>query len=373
MKISPRSLTKAFLKISTLLLIIFCASCSKNSESDIHTKTVVFFGGEDNNFYALNAQDGDLIWKYQSGGDFSYSAPAFENGTIYSTNTDGNLYALNAASGTLKWKFSAGDVILSSPAAVNSIVYFGSDDHYIYAADAVTGSLKWKYQTGGNVDSSPVVSTGTVYIGSTDGNLYALDAATGSLKWKYNTGSPIVEASPIISNNVVFIGNRNGNLNAVDASSGQSKWVFSTGGISLEQAKPSINNGVIYLASWYNVNESNQGGSLYAIKESDGSQIWTALSGQGFTSGPVYADGKVFINSDDTNIYAVEAATGNVVWKNPVIANGAVPTVANGKVYAGGGGANAFYVLDSNTGNESWKLPLTNCIDTSKPLVISEN
>ena len=375
MKTFIQPFKKHFLKISVLLLVLFSTSCKKDSKSNTPgpTKAIVYFGGQDNNFYALNAQNGDLIWKYQSGGDFAYSTPALENGILYSTNTDHNLYAIDAATGTMKWKFTTASSVISSPAVVNNIVYFGSDDHYIYAVDAVSGSLKWKYLTDQNVDSSPAVSKGIVYIGSADGNLYALDALTGNLKWKYNTGSPIVEASPVISNGVIFVGNRNGYLNAVNATSGQSKWIFSTNGISLEQSKPSINNGVVYLASWYNTNDFKQAGALYAIKESDGSQIWKGLNDQGFTSGPVYADGKVFINSDDLNIYAVDAATGNVVWKKQIIANGAVPTVANGKVFAGGGGSNAFYVLDSGTGNESWKLSLTNCINTSKPLVVSGN
>jgi outer membrane protein assembly factor BamB len=256
---------------------------------------------------------------------------------------------------------------------VNGIAYFGSDDHFIYAVDAISGNLKWKYQTQQNVDSSPIVSNGIVYIGSADGNLYALDVVTGSLKWKYDTGSLIVKSSPLISKEVVFIGNRNGYLSAINASNGQLKWKICTDGISLEQSTLTINNGVIYFASWYNLNDFKQGGSLYAIKETDGTLIWKGLKEQGFTSGPVYADGKIFINSDDGNIYAVDALTGNEIWKKPIVANGAIPTVANGKIFAGGGGSRFFYVLDAETGNESWKFSLPNSLSTSKPLVVTEN
>jgi outer membrane protein assembly factor BamB len=367
-------LNKHLFNLFILLTISFSVACKKDSTGPLSPKNkIVYFGGQDKNLYALNGNDGALIWKYQSGGDFSYSTPALVNGTIYSTNTDHNLYAIDAASGTLKWKFASESSIISSPAVVNGIAYFGSDDHFIYAIDAISGSLKWKYQTQQNVDSSPNVSNGVVYIGSADGNLYALDAATGSLKWKYNTGSLIVKSSALISNGVAFIGNRNGDLSAINASNGQLKWKISTDGISLEQSTPIINNGVIYFASWYNTNDFQQRGSLYAIKETDGTLIWKGLKEQGFTSGPVYAEGKVFINSDDLNMYAVDALTGNEIWKKPIIANGALPTAANGKIFAGGGGSNFFYVLDAESGNESWKFPLTNCITTSKPLVVTEN
>ena len=368
-------LNKHLFKLLIFLTISFSVSCIKDSTNDpiSSQNEIVYFGGQDKNMYALNGQDGTLIWKYQSDGDFSYSTPTLVNGIIYSTNTDSHLYAIDAASGTLKWKFATGSTTISSPAVVNGIAYFGSDDHFIYAVDAISGNLKWKYQTQQNVDSSPIVSNGIVYIGSADGNLYALDVVTGNLKWKYDTGSIIVKSSPLISKEVVFIGNRNGYLSAVNASNGQLKWKICTDGISLEQSILTINNGVIYFASWYNINDFKQGGSLYAIKETDGSLIWKGLKEQGFTSGPVYADGKIFINSDDLNIYAVDALTGNEIWKKPIVANGAIPTVANGKVFAGGGGSRFFYVLDAETGNESWKFSLPNSLSTSKPLVVTEN
>lgn len=336
-------------------------------------KNLVYFGGDDKNFYALNAKNGKLIWKYTSKGVFSYSTPVLVNGTIYTTNTDYNLYALDPASGAEKWKFTATSAILSSPVVANGIVYFGSDAGYIYAVDAISGTLKWKYGTDHYVESNPVVSNGVVYIGGTDGFLYAFDGTTGNIKWKYDTGNVILRSNAIISNGVVFIGNREGNLYAVNAATGQLKWKFSTDEISLELAKPVINNGIIYLASWYSANHSTEPGSLYAIKESDGSQIWKGLRGQGFKSGPVYADGKLFINSDDSNIYAVDAVTGTPIWKKTILSNGDIPTVSNGNVYSGGGGSHFFYTLNANTGTEIWKFPLPNDLNVSKPLVIDSN
>lgn len=130
-----------------------------------------------------------------------------------------------------------------------------------------------------------------------------------------------------------------------------------------------MNNGVIYFSSSYNL-DTKAAGNLYAIKETDGTAIWTGLQEKGFSSGPAYANGKLFINADDNNLYAVNALTGETLWQKPIIANGAVPTVFKENIFAGGGGSSLFYVLNSVSDDEKWKYPLPNSLTTSKPLIV---
>ncbi|RFZ95025.1 hypothetical protein D0C36_05725 [Mucilaginibacter conchicola] len=378
------SLFKSYTPIALLsglafFFLTFNSSCKKAADDDqnpqdtVSTNFKVIVGGQDKNLYALNGKDGTLEWKFTGEGNFSYSKPAYDKGVIYTTSTDHNLYAIDAKTGALKWKFATGAASISSPAVANNVVYFGSDDYSFYAVDATTGNLKWSFRTGQIVDSSPVVKDGVVYVGSADYRLYALDAASGSVIWAYNTGDIIVSSSPVISNGVVFIGNRSGILNAINITDGSLKWQASFDGISLEHARLLVNNGAIYLAGWYSTPDFNKRGSLYAVKESDGSRIWTALENQGFTSGPALADGVIFINSDNRNIYAVDANTGKEIWNRDVTANGAIPAVAGGLVFAGGGGSNVYHVLDAKNGNEIWSMPLIHCLDTSEPLIIKED
>ena len=336
-------------------------------------KNLLYVGSGDHNFYALDSRDGSVIWHYTANSGFNYSNPVLDNGTIYAGNVDANMYALDAAYGTLKWKFATGSSILPGPALANGVLYFGSDDHYIYAVDAASGNLKWKFQTGGNVDSSPVVANGVVFIGSTDNNLYALDATTGSLKWQYNTLSAMVEASPVVSNGVVFAGDRNGYLNAIDIATGNLKWKFSTDSISLEQSRPAIFNGVIYIASWYNTSDFTKAGSVYAVNEADGSMKWQALNNTGFSTGPTVADGNVFISCDDGNFYALNGTNGSILWKDQIYPNGAMAAINTGTVFIAGGGSNYMYAFKETDGTLKWRSPLTNGLGDSKPVVIDAN
>ena len=43
--------------------------------------------------------------------------------------------------------------------------------------------------------------------------------------------------------------------------------------------------------------------------------LWTFTTGERIVSSPVYADGTIFFGSDDGSIYAVDAASGQQLWR----------------------------------------------------------
>jgi outer membrane protein assembly factor BamB len=217
---------------------------------------VLYFGSDDNNLYAVDAETGVQKWKYVTQGPVP-SSPAVTGGMLYFPSYDGKFYALNAKTGRLKWKFTTAgerrfeakgihglqpknqtipdpwDLYLSSPVVVNGGVYFGSGDGNLYALDAETGELRWKFQTGDVVHSSPAFDSGTLYVGSWDSYLYAVDAATGHEKWRFKGGDdPQIhnqvgfQSSPTVVHGVVYVGCRDSNVYAVDAASGKEKWRF---------------------------------------------------------------------------------------------------------------------------------------------------
>ncbi|MEO6850173.1 MAG: PQQ-binding-like beta-propeller repeat protein [Mucilaginibacter sp.] len=335
-------------------------------------RNIVYAGSSSGKFFALDAITGRKIWAGFTGGDFSYSSPCMANGIIYAGNINGNMYAYNAALGNVIWTYKAGSSIESSPAVSGNNVYFGSDDHYFYSVNALTGALNWKFQAGFNVGSSPLVYNGTVFFGSDDKTFYALDAISGSVKWTLVTTSQLNASSPVQLNGIVYIGNRDGNFFALDAATGEQKWVFSSNGISFEMARPVIVNGVIYVSSWYNVNNFSIKGKLYALDAVTGTQVWTSLSDIGFTSGPAVADNEVYICGDDGNIYAVAQSSGETLWANSIHPNGAIPTVKDGTIYVGGGGNTFFYALDDISGAIKWTYPASG-MNISRPYVIDAN
>ena len=115
--------------------------------SPVMASNRIYFGGDDGNLYAVDAETGHQIWKRATRGPVS-STPAVVDGSVFATSYDGHLYALNAETGAVKWKFNTGgerrfeakglhglqpktqtiadpfDIFLSSPVVAQGTVYF---------------------------------------------------------------------------------------------------------------------------------------------------------------------------------------------------------------------------------------------------------
>lgn len=83
--------------------------------------------------------------------------------------------------------------------------------------------------------------------------------------------------------------------------------------------------------------------------------LWTFAAEQSIVSSPVIVDGRVFVGSDDGNVYALDLATGARVWSfatDDIVE--APPLVHDGTVYVGSSDF-FLYALDAATGALRWK------------------
>jgi len=235
--------------------------------------------------------------------------------------------------------------------------------------------VKWQFHTGASIYSSPAVSGNTVYVGSNDHHLHAIDLATGTEKWKFKTGGHVA-SSPAVSNGSVFFLSYDNNFYAVDASTGAQKWKFKTEGERRFIAKhlhgvepasepvpdpfdfylssPVIDNGLVFFGS----GDSN----VYALDAASGALKWKFKTGDVVHASPAIVDGTLYIGSWDTFLYALDAASGKEKWRfktgeDHEIYNQtgiqASPAVADGVVYFGCRDSN-FYALDARSGKQLW-------------------
>jgi eukaryotic-like serine/threonine-protein kinase len=353
---------------SPVVFTVTAADSSKITYTVIvKSRGAVFFGTNDNRFFAVDAVTGTQVWKDSLAGDFQYNSPQLVDGVLYTASTIGVVYGLDPATGTIKWQFQAGGPVATTPAVVNGTVYFGCDDHNFYAVDLATAQLKWEFAVGGPTDSGPTVLNGIVYFAGGDGNMYALDAGSGAVVWKFNLNGVVGMAAPLVVNGLVYIGSRSDSLYALDATSGNKIWSALTDGYTLELSSPAIGSGLVYVGA--------ESGSLFAFNATTGAQQWKSLINASIYDQPCIYNNTVYVTADDGTLDALNAQTGALLWQvASIYANGAGAIVANGSLYVGGGGSRYFYAFDPATGNVKWKFSTGNSLVLSyHPLYVPGN
>jgi len=173
--------------------------------------------------------------------DVVSASPAVVDGVVFVGSWDGYFYAIDATEGSLMWKFQVdcqntvipippqclapnqvppnrflgdGGIITSSAAVVDDRVYFAAGKT-VYSLNAGNGSLRWKTVICGNPDdkpgcamdvadptrifSSPAILGNHLFIGHTvdgvdgyRGGIEALDIETGKVRWRFEV-DPILD------------------------------------------------------------------------------------------------------------------------------------------------------------------------------------
>jgi len=230
------------------------------------TAGVVYFGSDDGNLYALDAQTGRLKWKFLTQG-MGRSRPAVAGDLIYFTSDDGYMYALAARTGVQTWQTDISnfmpadkrkiggssdptgfDYKQSSPVVSDGKVYIGSLDGNIYALEAGTGKVDWTFTTGQKVRATPALAEGVLYIGSWDETMYALEALTGQLLWKKPVGGE-VQSTALVADGTVYTGSRKASVVALDALTGETKWEYDYGKNMWVESSPVLVGNIVYIGS----------------------------------------------------------------------------------------------------------------------------
>ncbi len=183
-----------------------------------------------------------------------------------------------------------------------------------------------------------------------DSVVVALDPETGQALWTFpQEGKPLFTAPPRfvpLDGGQVIVGDQTGTLYSLDPSTGIDRW-------TLEDTGHAFIAGVTYDEDTLFVPNSN--GTLYALGP-DGQVQWTFTA-----SGPLWADapvgqGRIYVASMDHYLYALDAITGRLVWKQDLkAAIGAGPLVTEKTLFVPTYGA-GLYALEPATGNIRWQV-----------------
>jgi len=315
---------------------------------------------------------GNLLWKTdvsQTGSGFIGSGASVADGRLYVTNWPSKglapglgIHCVNVADGSVIWSNPIGKSGSVSTPAIEiggDRLFVGSkDEGELYCINKTTGDTIWKIAIENDpgyygLASSPLINDGTVYVVSfSDGRLHAIDF-NGTEEWSYRTeGGSDWYMSAAADGSRLFFGGGNA-MNCVDLATHAEAWTYSVGG--KVTTTPAVRDGVVYFAT------AKPDKTLYAVDVATGSLIWsTDLAGS--LSSPAVSGGRVYIGDKDERINCFDARSGSMIWNRtlggPCMSS---PVVAGGMVYVTANyGRGTIYGFDAEAGVLEWSYDTGN-------------
>ncbi len=222
----------------------------------------------------------------------------------------------------------------------------------LYAINLDSGSQKWAYPAKADASmtfyTAPALTAdGQLIVPSYNHKLYSIDPATGSDKWKFEAATDLYVASPLVTSSAIFAPNADGVLYAIDLK-GSQMWTYKTG--QHLWATPA------YQESCDCLYQPSMDRHIYALNAKTGQLIWKSADLEGAmvarpTLGP---DGTLYIGTFKGEMLAIDSTSGQVRWRFQAggwIFSGAV--LDGDSLYFGDMKGN-LYGLNASTGVQLW-------------------
>lgn len=147
-----------------------------------------------------------------------------------------------------------------------------------------------------------VPSGETLYAGTANGTLLALDGSSGAQVWEQELGTNV--GSPLVVDGVVYVWTPEAVV-AVDALTGDTVWTQSAVS-DTEPSRPTVVNDSLY---------TGVGQNVVALDTEDGTIRWNRSLAVDIQHPPTVYDGTVYVQSPSGLVYALDARTGDTVWR----------------------------------------------------------
>ncbi len=181
-------------------------------------------------------------------------------------------------------------------------------DHKLYSLDKSTGAQKWAFAEAKKqyIDGPLAVEEG-IFAPNADDTLYALDAQ-GNLRWKFTTGGPQWSrptADPDCT--CLYLATMDHRLYAIDARTGNANWQTGDLGGAMV-GRPALSaDGKLFIGTF--------GSEMLAIDAENGEIVWRLSTSHWVWAGPTLVDDRLYFGALDGTFYAVNASDGAILWQ----------------------------------------------------------
>jgi outer membrane protein assembly factor BamB len=198
--------------------------------------------------------------------------------------------------------------------------------------------------------------------------VWSADAGTGS------SSSGRLSAVPLVADGKVFTLDAGGRVSAFSAASGGKIWSVS---VTPENEKSkegfggglALDGGRLYAATGY--------GTVVALDANNGAIAWTKRIGKPIRSSPTAANGKIYFVSTDNNLYALNEADGEQLWKarglpQPATLLSNVSPAVSGSMVISSFPAGDVAAFDVGSGKAAWSDSLARSSETTAAGILGD-
>ncbi|MEO1458755.1 MAG: PQQ-binding-like beta-propeller repeat protein [Pseudomonadota bacterium] len=309
---------------------------------------------------AFDTSDGDRRWQSdltpenEDGSEGFGGGLAVDRGRLFVTTGFGEVVALDTASGEVIWRTGVGAPFRAAPATRDGVVVAVTRDNRAFGFDAASGEILWRVPgatSGAGLlgGASPAIEGRVALVPFASGELVAVESRNGRRFWNAVLGggrrglarSSIADVTgdPVVVGPLVVAANQSGRIVAIEGRSGRRIWTRSLGAVRPIWAA----GDTIFLVS--------DAGALMRLSARNGSTIWSTQlpvfedpedreDPIGY-SGPVLVEGRVLVTSSVGELLAFEGVGGQAVsttdlaggsTTGPVVADGTVFVLSDGGV-----------------------------------------
>lgn len=270
----------------------------------------LYFGANDGFFYAVNADTGAVLWRYETHMPVVNRATLVTGGEfprILFAASDEIVHCLNATNGQWLWHYKRSQRSQTAirgnsvPLVLGDRVIVGFSDGYTTSLGLKDGNLQWETKIhNGNkfqdVDAQAVLDPESsklsegeqkIFMPSYDGGLYVLSVRDGHVFWHADVGG---SRQVQFDGKEVYVPSSDGHVYALDKDTGKRHWSF-----ELDLGTPTE---IVLNSSYLAFGSSRQ--YFYAIRKGDGSLAYRQNIGlrSGFTSAPVNFENEIYLLSN---------------------------------------------------------------------------
>ena len=253
-------------------------------KKDQKLKPILYFASNDNvlivvdnisNYYALNINNGKLIWIKGNPSPFNSQVKIFKD-KFFAVDFENILRCFSIKTGEEIWSYKTDQTLIKSQQKLSLTInkkdkniYFLNSLGDLTSIDMETGNLNWQtptkstdiYESSFMLNNSEIINANnSIYFSNNENEFFSIDVKTGVVKWKQNINSNL---RPTFSDNLLFTITIEGYLTILDPRNGnilrmtyildkikkaKKNKVYPTGFVvSTEEIYVSLNNGKLII------------------------------------------------------------------------------------------------------------------------------